>query len=273
MKIIETLSDLQDWREQAGNLGLVPTMGALHDGHISLVEASQKQCKTTIASIFVNPAQFAPNEDLATYPRTFDEDIAKLTKVGCDAVWVPSIDVMYPDGDMSTDIEPAAVALPLEGEFRPHFFAGVVNVVSRLFNQVKPDIAYFGEKDYQQLQVIKHMVADYNIPVEIVGVPTMRDDNGLALSSRNQYLSSKEYDIAVHLNRVLFAMAEKLREGEQIQDVKAEALVDLQKAGFDSIDYCVVRNANTLLHGSHHPLRILAAAKIGKTRLIDNIAV
>lgn len=273
MKIIQTLPDLGQWRSSVNQTGLVPTMGALHDGHMALVKAAREQCESVIASIFVNPAQFAPGEDLDSYPRTFEEDVKKLKAAGCNALWAPDVDTMYPDGDSESDIEPAAVALPLEGEIRPHFFKGVVNVVSRLFEKVKPDMAFFGEKDYQQLLVIRHMVADYNIPVKIVAVPTVRDDNGLALSSRNQYLSEREYGIAVHLNRILFAMAEKLRQGHAIPEVKAEALTELKRAGFDSIDYCVVRDAETLLHSAHHPLRILAAVKVGKTRLIDNVPV
>lgn len=275
MIILKTLDDLKSFQSSSTckRLGLVPTMGALHDGHIALVKAAREQCDCVIASIFVNPAQFAPHEDLDRYPRTFEEDVKKLESAGCDAVWAPGVEEMYPDGNMETDIVPAAVSLPLEGEHRPHFFAGVVNVVARLFDQVKPQAAYFGEKDYQQLQVIRHMVKDYDIPVEIIGVPIVRDENGLALSSRNRYLSEQEYDVAVHLNRILFSMAENLRQGKTVQDVKAEALLELQKAGFDSIDYCAVRDAETLLHSVHHPLRILAAVKIGTTRLIDNVAV
>lgn len=274
MHVIHNVEELQTYRSSLnGNIGFVPTMGALHDGHMALVHAAREQSDHVIASIFVNPAQFAPTEDLDTYPRTMDADIEKLKAAGCDALWAPGVEVMYPDGDMNSDITPAEVALPLEGEFRPHFFKGVVTVVYKLFDQVKPDKAFFGEKDYQQLQVIKHMVADYKMPVDIIGVPTARDENGLALSSRNQYLSTEEYEIAVHLNKVLFAMVEKLTQGRHIDEVECETLDDLKKAGFDRVDYCTVRDADTLKPAHHHPLRILGAVWLGKTRLIDNIAV
>ena len=239
-------------------------MGALHDGHLALVEAALQKTDQVIASIFVNPAQFAPGEDLDTYPRTLEEDLQKLKVAGCAAVWVPSVDDIYPDGDMKSNIKPAAVAQPLEGERRPHFFQGVVTVVYKLFNHTKPAYAFFGEKDYQQLLVIKHMVQDYNMPIEIIGVPTMRDKNGLALSSRNQYLNDDEYKTAIQLNKILHQMMDK---GEDW------AVNELINAGFDKVDYCTIRHAITLLPSETGPHRALAAAWIGKTRLIDNIAV
>ncbi|MEM6780363.1 MAG: pantoate--beta-alanine ligase [Pseudomonadota bacterium] len=275
MIILKSLDEFLEWRAEIGEqtLGLVPTMGALHDGHLSLVEASLQKSDVTLAYIFVNPAQFAAHEDLDTYPQTLDADIEKLKTTGCDALWIPSAEDIYPGGDMSSDIEPASVAYPLEGEHRPHFFKGVVNVLSRFFDHVKPDFVFMGEKDYQQLLVVQHMVKEYEIDIEIIGVPTVRDDNGLALSSRNAYLNESEYDVAIHLNRILFVMAEKIRSGQDVKIVKADALVDLQNAGFDKIDYCAIRDAHNLQHATHGSLRILAAVIIGQTRLIDNVPV
>lgn len=271
---IRTYAELRKYRGTLqGTIGFVPTMGALHDGHIALVRAVLEKCNTAIASIFVNPAQFAPHEDFSSYPRTLEQDIKKLQGAGCHALWVPGDEEMYPLGKPTTTVRVSGVSTPLEGEFRPHFFEGVATVVAKLLHQVRPTHAFFGEKDWQQLQVIRRMQSDLSMGIEIVGVPIVRDENGLALSSRNAYLSGEEYDIACHMNRVLFAMAEKIRKGLDCTDVEKWGTENLRAAGFDSVDYCTVRDAHTLEPSTHDLLRILAAAKIGKTRLIDNVPV
>lgn len=274
MDIIHTLDELKIWRKKyPARLAFVPTMGALHEGHLELVRQAHKRVDTVIASIFVNPAQFAPHEDLDAYPRTLDTDCEKLKATGCHAVWAPSLQEMYPHGMPTTTIAVGGVSEPLEGEFRPHFFSGVATVVSKLLHQVRPDIALFGEKDWQQLQVIKQMVRDLDMGIEIIGVPIVRDENGLALSSRNAYLNEKEYEIACHLNRILFSMAEKIKQGEDISDCEVWGAAQIKEAGFHKVDYCAVRDAKTLQPSDQDPLRILAAAWVGKARLIDNVAV
>ena len=274
MKILKTLKDLNAYREGVTMpLAFVPTMGALHEGHLELVRQALQRSDEVIASIFVNPTQFAPHEDLDSYPRTIEDDCKKLEALGCKAAWLPSVEDLYPGGEVKADIDPGEIGLPLEGEFRPHFFGGVATVVKRLFDHVKPDIAFFGEKDYQQLQVIKRLVETQNMPIEIVGVPLVRDNNGLALSSRNAYLKPEEYDIACHLNRVLFSMAEKIKTGADISDTESWGVEQLKEAGFDAIQYCTVRDAVTLLPSNQEPLRVFAATVVGKTRLIDNVPV
>ncbi len=255
-------------------LGLVPTMGALHEGHLHLVEMALADCDRVIVSVFVNPKQFAPHEDLAKYPRTLEADMEKLKAAGVHAIYTPTIDDMYPEG-FATKISIGKISEPLEGQFRPQFFEGVATVVAKLFLQVMPDKAFFGEKDYQQLQVIKRMVQDLNLPIEIVPVPTVRDkDSGLALSSRNAYLNEEELKIAQQLNIVLLTMAEKIDSGFDLREIESWGVAELKIRGFTKIDYCDIRDAKTLQSaetGSKTEKRILAAAWIGTTRLIDNI--
>lgn len=263
MQVLKTKSDLADFRAGKGSIAFIPTMGALHAGHLALVEEGLKRADRAIVSIFVNPTQFAPHEDFSSYPRTQEADIEKLEVIGADAVWLPAEEIIYPDG-CAADIKAGDLSKPLEGEFRPHFFDGVVSVVSRLFDAVQPDIAIFGEKDFQQLQVIRHMVKTQGREIEIIGAPTVRDENGLALSSRNAYLSESEYKIAIHLNKILRRLA-----GGDLTDSKAKE--ELLSAGFDKVDYCTARNKETFLPENAN--RVLAAAWLGKTRLIDNMAI
>jgi pantoate--beta-alanine ligase len=276
-RVIQTVAALRKavatYRKTGDKIALVPTMGALHDGHMSLVEAAKKKAPRVIVSIFVNPEQFAPTEDFATYPRTLDTDIAKLKRLGVDAVWAPDTKTMYPDG-FCTRIAPGGPAYAgLEDAFRPHFFGGVATVVTKLFLQVAPDFAFFGEKDYQQLKVVTRMAADLDIPLQIVGVPTVREEDGLALSSRNLYLSTEERQKAPALHRVLQDCAAKVRLGQPIDRVVADGGQYLTSEGF-VLDYLEVRNAETLepvTSAKQGPLRILVAARLGTTRLIDNI--
>jgi len=264
-----------DQRRLGKQVGFVPTMGALHDGHVKLGQVAQATCQTVIYSIFVNPKQFAPHEDFAKYPRTIDADIAKLKDAGMAAVYLPDTEAMYPK-DFLTTVHVDGISKPLEGEFRPHFFDGVATVVAKLLLQVLPDQAFFGEKDYQQLQVVKRMTHDLNLPLEIIGVPTVRDERGLALSSRNAYLSAKQYEIACVLNLVLKRMGQAVKAGTALTDIEAQAHEELLRAGFDKIDYCTVRHAHTLAPQpdfQRDPLRVLVAAWLGSTRLIDNMAV
>ncbi len=274
--IIQTVIDLRTSVKQARlknkTIALVPTMGALHDGHMELVRTGLKHANHVIVSIFVNPTQFGAGEDLSSYPRTWDADLEKLTATGAHTIFFPSVDEMYPDG-FETTISVSGVSEPLEGAQRPSHFDGVATVVSKLLLQSLPDIALFGEKDWQQLQVIKRMTADLNIPVKITGVPIVRDKNGLALSSRNAYLNEEQYKIACHLNKTLLAMAEKLKEKETIDGVQQWGVAQLKQAGFDAIDYLEICDAATLGKPGIGPLRILAAVKCGKARLIDNIGV
>jgi pantoate--beta-alanine ligase len=263
------------YRKAGDKVALVPTMGALHDGHMSLVAAAKTKAKRVIVSIFVNPEQFAPTEDFSTYPRTMDTDLAKLRRLEVDAVWAPDKDVMYPEG-FSTRIAPGGPAYAgLEDAFRPHFFGGVATVVSKLFLQTTPDFAFFGEKDYQQLKVVTRMAADLDIPVQILGVPTVREEDGLALSSRNVYLASGERKIAPTLHQTLLDCAMRIKKGQPLQRVMADGGQALTAAGF-VLDYLEARNADSLepvTNAKQGPLRLLVAARLGTTRLIDNIAV
>jgi pantoate--beta-alanine ligase len=249
-------------------------MGALHRGHVELVRLAKARCPRVVVSIFVNPAQFAPHEDFDRYPRDEAGDLAKLTAVGCDLVWSPDRSEMYPEG-FATRIVPGGAAEGLEGEFRPHFFAGVATVCCKLFTQVGPDIAVFGEKDYQQLCVVRQMVRDLDLPLEIVGLPTVREPDGLALSSRNAYLSADERKIAPLLHHTIAGIAHAAARGESVAGAAAAGKAALEAAGF-RVDYLEVRDAGTLqpaAPGSGQPLRVLVAAWLGKTRLIDNVAV
>ncbi len=263
------------WRGAGESVALVPTMGALHRGHLELVRLAKARCRRAVVSIFVNPAQFAPHEDFERYPRDEAGDLAKLAGVGCDLVWAPEPGLMYPAGFV-TRVVPSGAAEGLETEFRPHFFAGVATVCCKLFTQVAPDIAVFGEKDYQQLLVVRQMVRDLDLPLEIVAMPTVREADGLALSSRNAYLSAAEREAAPEVYRVIRRIAEVAAEGGIIAGAVAEGRARLEEAGF-KVDYLEVRDAETLQpdpHGAHRrPLRVLAAAWLGKTRLIDNVGV
>jgi pantoate--beta-alanine ligase len=276
-RVIQTIAGLRKavstYRKGGDKVALVPTMGALHDGHMSLVEAAGKKADRIIVSIFVNPAQFAPTEDFATYPRTMDTDLARLRRLKVNAVWAPDTAVMYPDG-FSTRVAPGGPAYAgLEDGFRPHFFGGVATVVSKLFIQVAPDFAFFGEKDYQQLKVITRISADLDLPVQIVGVPTVREPDGLALSSRNVYLSPDERRKAPALHRTLQDCAARIKQGQSLDRVMADGGQFLTSEGF-VLDYLEARNAETLepvASARQGPLRLLVAARLGTTRLIDNI--
>ena len=278
LPVARTIADLRDtvsgWKRQGFTVGFVPTMGALHDGHLSLVREARQRADKVVASVFVNPTQFAPTEDLDAYPRQEGRDAELLAGAGCDLLYAPAVAEMYPDG-VTTTINVGAPAEGLEGAFRPQMFGGVALVVSKLLHQVQPDVAVFGEKDWQQLMVVRRMVRDLDMPVEIVGLATARDGHGLALSSRNAYLSESELETARKLNGVLAEAGAKAREDGA---VAAERWAEeaLRAAGFDSIDYVAIRRAEDLsaFDGAlDNPARILAAAKIGRTRLIDNMAI
>lgn len=262
------------WRRAGLSVGLVPTMGALHEGHLSLVRSAKESCDRVVASLFVNPKQFAPHEDFDRYPRDEAGDAKLLASAGCDLLFAPERAVMYPEG-FATSVSVADVSAPLEGEFRPHFFAGVATVVSKLLLQCLPDKAFFGEKDYQQLQVIKRMARDLDIPVEIIGCATVREHDGLAMSSRNAYLTADQRRMAARLNHILHDAIKEVRAGGAIAAAEAEAQRHLLAAGFDKVDYVAVRDAESLavIDDLTRPARILAAAWLGKTRLIDNMAV
>lgn len=260
MIIAKTIPELKQALANSGTIAFVPTMGALHDGHLSLVDIAKSKADTVVVSIFVNPTQFAPHEDFASYPRTVDADAEKLRTRGVDVLFLPTEAVIYPDG-RDTALTTGDAAKGLETDFRPHFFGGVVNVVHRLFKAVEPNIAIFGEKDYQQLQVIKEMVADQKMPIEIIGAPIARDAEGLALSSRNAYLSAGEIEIARLLNKTLSEVAERIKNGASEAEACAQASEVLLTLGFDKVDYIAARWG-----------RILGAVWLGKTRLIDNIA-
>ncbi|WHU02199.1 pantoate--beta-alanine ligase [Sphingomonas sp. NIBR02145] len=273
---LEALREAVSAYRQAGErIALVPTMGALHDGHMALVEAAKRTAHRVIVSIFVNPKQFGPNEDLAKYPRKEAADSRMLTNAGVDVLWMPPVEVVYPEG-FATNVSVSGVSEVLEGAHRPGHFDGVATVVSKLFNQVQPDVALFGEKDWQQLAVIRRMTADLNLPIEIQSVVTQRDDDGLALSSRNAFLMPEDRTKAVALPRALGAAAKTIVDGGEVEAALAQARDTLAAAGFD-VDYVALADAGTLetvgAYEAGRPLRLLAAARIGSTRLIDNIAL
>jgi len=280
LPVVRTVADLRAavaaWRREGLRIGLVPTMGALHEGHLSLVSRALQDADRVVASLFVNPAQFAPGEDFEAYPRDEARDSALLASAGCHLLYAPTPPEMYPQG-FATTVKVWNVSEPLEGERRPTHFAGVATVVAKLLIQAAPDVAVFGEKDYQQLQVIRRMALDLDLPVSIVGAPTIRAEDGLALSSRNTYLTPEQRPIAGVLNRVMKALAEAAASGEPLHPAEEAAADVLLEAGFDSVDYITVRHAETLapLRPSvgDAPARVLAAAWLGKTRLIDNMAV
>ncbi len=261
-------------RDDGGTIAFVPTMGALHAGHMALVAEGRRRATHVIASIFVNPTQFAPNEDLSTYPRREAADSAMLEQEGCALLWAPDAATMYPDG-FATSISVAGVSEGLDGGARPGHFDGVATVVAKLFGQVRPDVALFGEKDYQQLAIIRRMVRDLDLDVEIIGVPTQRDADGLALSSRNLYLSVEQRQAARALPRALGDAARAIEAGADVGEALASARSKLEAAGFDPIDYVALCDSATLapVDALAGPARLLAAARIGRTRLIDNVAV
>jgi pantoate--beta-alanine ligase len=279
LPIVRTIKSLRetvsDWRRQGFTVGFVPTMGALHEGHLSLVREAGQRSDRVVASVFVNPAQFAAHEDLGTYPRREAGDAALLAGAGCQLLFAPGIAEMYPD-DATTTIDVGGPAHGLEGAFRPQMFGGVALVVAKLLNQVQPDVAVFGEKDWQQLMVVRRLVRDLDLPVEIVGCPTLRDGHGLALSSRNAYLAADELEIARSLNGVLAEAAAGAAAGQSPTTVEETAGDALLRAGFTHVDYVALRRAGDLGEFDHavdSPGRILAAAWIGRTRLIDNMPV
>lgn len=260
------------WRKNGETIGLVPTMGALHEGHLALVKRARAERRRAVVTIFVNPKQFGPREDFARYPRDLEADLRLVASVGADAVFAPDVAEMYPDG-FATTVTVAGLTDGLCGPHRPGHFAGVATVVSKLLLQALPDAAYFGEKDYQQLQVIKRFARDLDIPVRIVGVETVREADGLALSSRNAYLSPEQRRTAPMLYRVLTEMAGRLGTGAEAAPIVADGLKQLRNAGFDPIDYLTLVDTETLtpLECVTRPARLAVAAYLGRTRLIDNM--
>lgn len=279
-KVAKTVNALRRevarWRAAGETVALVPTMGALHAGHLSLVRLARRRADRVVISIFVNPAQFAPAEDFSTYPRTFAADLEALAEGKADLVWAPaSVAVMYPQG-FATRIVPEGPAVAgLEDAFRPDFFKGVATVVAKLFTQVAPDFAMFGEKDYQQLKVVTRMARDLDLPLRVIGAPTVREPDGIAMSSRNVYLAAEERAVAPVLHRVLTLCAAKIAGGRPVATILSEGREAIERAGF-ALDYLEARHAETLAPVKSikdGPVRLLVAAKVGKTRLIDNIGV
>ena len=266
---------LEGLRARKATLALVPTMGALHDGHVSLVRLAKRRARKVIVSIFVNPAQFAPTEDFGSYPRTWKADVSKLAAEDVDLIWNPDVKVMYPEG-FATRIVPEGPAIAgLEDRFRPHFFGGVATVVGKLFTQVRPDFAIFGEKDFQQLRVVAQMAGDLDLGVKVMGSRTVRERDGLAMSSRNVYLTSAERQVAPVLYRAMKESAQRLRAGDDVETAMAGGAELIANAGL-VLDYFEARHAETLAPiaaAKDGPVRILVAARLGKTRLIDNIGV
>lgn len=278
LPIVNTVADLRarvaGWRADGARVALVPTMGALHAGHLALVELAHSRADRVVASVFVNPTQFAPGEDFDRYPRQLAEDAAKLAGARCDLLYAPSPAEVYPPG-FSTTVDVGGVSRPLDGEARPTHFAGVATVVAKLLIQVAPDVAVFGEKDYQQLQVIRRLARDLDLPTEIVGGETVREADGLALSSRNAYLSAEERVVAGRLPEILRQAAGEAAAGD-LAGAEARGREALLAAGFNSVDYLEVRRADDLARFPgpiDGPARILVAARIGRTRLIDNLPV
>ena len=275
MQIVRSSEELARARaEIEGSLALVPTMGALHAGHMALVEAAKARAAKVAASIFVNPAQFGEGEDFGRYPRREEQDVRMLEEAGCGLLWAPSVDHIYPNG-FATKVSVAGVSERWEGEARPGHFDGVATIVAKLLLSVRPDVALFGEKDFQQLAVIRRMVTDLNIPVEIVGVPTVREPDGLALSSRNAYLSPDERRRAAALPNALKAARDAIVGGSSVSAALQHAKQSLIDAGFLRIDYLALADATTLepLDEARGEMRLIAAAVIGSTRLIDNLAI
>jgi pantoate--beta-alanine ligase len=277
--VLRTVAELRrtvaGWRAAGERVALVPTMGALHPGHVSLAGIGRRTCTRIVVSIFVNPTQFAPNEDFSAYPRTFEADLAALEAERIDAVFAPGVPDMYPDGFCTTVSLAGPAAAGLEDRFRPTHFAGVATVVSKLLIRCLPDVAVFGEKDWQQLAVIRRAARDLDIPVDILGGPTIREADGLAMSSRNVYLTPEERAAAPLLHRVMTRCAERIRAGEPASTAMAEGRAAIEAGGF-ALDYLETRDPDSLApvaDDASGPLRMLVAARIGRTRLIDNIAV
>jgi len=278
--MIETVTELArlraivtGWKREGLRVALVPTMGNLHAGHYSLVMLARQYADRVVSSVFVNPTQFGPNEDFARYPRTPDADMRGLQDAGCDVLWLPSVDTMYPSGTaLATRMHAPGVSDVLEGACRPGHFDGVCTVVARLFNQVQPDVAAFGKKDYQQLAVIRQMVADLAFPIDILGGSIVREQDGLAMSSRNQYLTVDERPVAAEIRRALVALRDACLAGTARQTAEAAATAQLQAADFQ-VDYAVVRTPDLAEpeSGAAGPRVALVAARLGKTRLIDNL--
>jgi pantoate--beta-alanine ligase len=280
LPVVRTVAELREqvaaWKRAGERVGLVPTMGALHEGHLSLVRLALQRADRVVVSIFVNPTQFGPHEDFDAYPRDEARDVTLLAQAGGHLVFAPTSGEMYPQG-FATTVSVAGITEPLDGAARPGHFAGVATVVAKLLLQCAPDVAVFGEKDYQQLQVIRRMVRDLDVPVEILGGPTARAEDGLALSSRNAYLSPEERLVAGQLNVVLREAAARLQAGQAVAAVEADALRALIDAGFRKVDYVEVRGSEDLARLGpgqiEAPARLLAAAHVGRTRLIDNLPV
>lgn len=278
--MIQTVTDLSalrqqiaQWKRAGERVGFVPTMGNLHAGHLALIGQARENAERVVASIFVNPTQFGPNEDFAQYPRTIEADTARLDASGCDLLWLPSVATMYPFGAQATvGVSVPGVTDALEGVHRPGHLAGVATVVTRLLNQVQADVAVFGRKDYQQLAVVQYLVRDLAFPVEIIGAPTVREADGLAMSSRNQYLSDAQRPLAAEVHRCLQWMRSAVLEGAGVADVEAGAAVRLGSAGF-TLEYAVLRRPDLGMPGAvgHGPLVALVAVRLGRTRLIDNL--
>ena len=275
-KLSELRELLKTHRRAGRTIGFVPTMGALHDGHISLVEIARDKSDISVVSIFVNPTQFAPGEDLDTYPRTEEADIARLAEVGTDIVYLPDVTEMYPDGS-KTNVGVADMSDVLDGIYRPHFFYGVATVVARLFVHVQPDVAVFGEKDYQQLQIIRRMVRDLGFPIDVIGGVTFRDADGLAQSSRNTYLQPNERQKANVISAALHRACCRIAAATPVNEAISEARQTIEQAGFDKLDYVSAVDPQSLLDlpdgvvDAGQVGRVLAAAWMGKTRLIDNM--
>ena len=279
MRVVRTVPALtlatEKLRARHARIALVPTMGALHEGHLSLVRLAKRRADHVVVSIFVNPTQFAPNEDFRSYPRTFAADLKALAAENVDLVWALSAETMYPEGFATRIVPQGAAAAGLEDAFRPHFFTGVATVVAKLLIQCAPDIAIFGEKDFQQLKVITQFARDLNLNTRILGAPTVREPDGLARSSRNAYLTPDERKAAPRLFRVLKACAAQIADGRPLLAVLDEARTAIADAGF-AVDYLEARHAETLAPVSSlkdGPIRLLVAARIGRTRLIDNLGV
>jgi len=279
-KVAKTVAALRrqvaGWRGTGETVALVPTMGALHDGHLALVRLARRRADRVVVSIFVNPAQFAPTEDFSTYPRTFDTDVAALAEEKVDLVWAPAnVAVMYPEGFATRIVPDGPAIVGLEDASRPDFFKGVATVVGKLFTQVTPDVAVFGEKDYQQLKVVTRMARDLDLPLKVIGAPTVREPDGLAMSSRNVYLTPDERAVAPTLHRVLTLCADKIAKGRPIATILSEGREAIERAGF-ALDYLEARHAETLVplkSIKDGPVRLLVAARLGTTRLIDNVGV
>jgi len=277
IRIVSELTDLRaqvsEWKRAGQRVGFVPTMGNLHAGHFSLVRLARTRAERVVASVFVNPTQFGPNEDLDRYPRTPDADASGLAAAGCDLLWLPSVQTMYPHGpDASVQVRVPAVTEVLEGAHRPGHFDGVATVVARLFNQVQPDVAVFGRKDFQQLAVIRYLVGDMAVPLEVVGADTMRETDGLAMSSRNQYLTAEQRPVAAEIHRTLQTVRAAVVAGAALADAEDEARATLERHGF-AVDYVAIRRPDltTPAPGERSRMVVLVAARLGQTRLIDNL--